>query len=258
MDHRFGRRLTALVAFALAAACGPKEPPLTQYDAIGLLDRGLALYREEEWSEAIRYLDRFVLEHPNHPRIQEARYYLADAFYGKGEYVTAAGRFVRIAEDYPNGEWADDARYRTCQAYRELAPEPTLDQQYTQAAIDHCQSLVVYHPDSEHVAAAQEIVTRMEGRLARKAVLTGEFYLKRHAYDSAIIYFESVLERWPRAGAAPDALAGMIAAYERIGYDEEAGAARERLLREFPSSEAARELAGSSAPREGAPSAGTR
>jgi outer membrane protein assembly factor BamD len=236
-------RFPAIALLALAAACA-KEPPLSQYEANGLLDRGIQAYRDEEWSDAIRYLDHFVLENPTHPRVQEARYYLADAYFGREEYITAAGRFTRLAEDFPNGEWADDARLRVCEAYRELAPEPTLDQAYTQAAIDHCQALIVYHPDSEHVPAAREIVRRMENRLARKAYLNGQFYARREAFDSAIIYYESVLARWPGSPAAPDALRAMLEAYEEIGHDEEADAARERLLRDYPDSPAARGLAG--------------
>ena len=233
-------RLSATLLLLAAAACGPKEPPLDQFEANTLLDRGMAAYRDEEWSDAIRYLDHFVLENPTHPRVQEARYYLADSFYGREEYITAAGRFTRLAEDYPNGEWADDARFRVCEAYRELAPEPTLDQAYTQGAIDHCQSLIVYHPDSEHVPAAREIVRVMENRLARKAYLNGQFYSRRQAFDSAIIYYESVVQRWPQSPAAPDALAAMIEAYDRIGYDDDAAATRERLLRDYPESDAAR------------------
>ncbi|HEX6589046.1 MAG TPA: outer membrane protein assembly factor BamD [Longimicrobiales bacterium] len=237
-------KLGALIAFLAITACGPKEPPLNQFDAQGLLDRGIAAYQAEEWTDAIRYLDHFVLENPRHPRVQEARFYLADAYFGREEYVTAAGRFTRLAEDFPNGEWADDARFKVCDSYRELAPEATLDQTYTQAAIDHCQSLIVYHPDSERVPAAREIIATMENRLARKEYLTGQFYARREAFDSAILYYEMVLERWPQSNAAPDALRAMIEAYDEIGYDEESAAARERLLREYPQSPAARSLAG--------------
>ena len=233
-----------LTALGALSACGTKEPPLDQYEVSGLLARGLELYRAEEWTDAIRFLDHFVLENPTHPRLQEALFYLADSYYGREEYVTAAGRFTRLAEDFPNGEWADDARFKVCQSYRELSPEPTLDQQYTQAAIDHCRSLVVYHPNSEHAAEATRIVDAMENKLARKALLNAEFYMKRDAFDSAIIYYESVLERWPTSEVAPEALRLMIVAYERIGYDEEAAATREGLLRDYPESDAARFVAG--------------
>lgn len=250
-------RFTILATLALLTSCGPKEPPLDQYDAAGLLDRGIEAYRAEEWSDAIRYLDHFVLENPTHPRVQEGRYYLADSYYGREEYITAVGRFTRLAEDYPNGQWADDARFRTCEAYRELAPEPTLDQTYTQAAIDHCQSVVVYHPESDHVPAAREIIRAMENRLARKEFLNGEFYSRREAYDSAILYYETVLARWPQSSSAPDALRAMIRAYGEIGYDDEAAAARERLLRDYPESPAARALAGSAQSGSATPPSGT-
>ena len=246
-------RLSAIFLLLAAAACGPKEPPLDQFDANNLLERGMAAYRDEDWSDAIRYFDHFVLENPTHPRVQEARYYLADSFYGREEYITAAGRFTRLAEDYPNGEWADDARFRVCEAYRELAPEPTLDQQYTQGAIDHCQSLIVYHPESEHVPAAREIVRVMENRLARKAFLNGQFYSRRQAFDSAIIYYETVVARWPQSPAAPDALGAMIEAYERIGYTDDASATRERLLRDYPESDAARSMGARTADGSGTP-----
>lgn len=247
-----------MLAILLLAACGPKEPPFDQYDALGLLDRGIELYRAGEWSDAIRFLDRFVLENPTHPRVQEARFYLSDAYFGREEYITAAGRFARLAEDYPSGEWADDARFKVCEAYRELAPEPTLDQAYTQAAIDHCQSVVVYHPDSEHVPAAREIITTMENRLARKELLTGEWYVKRHAWDSALIYFEMVIARWPASSSVPDALGGMIEAYSEIGHAAEAAEARTRLLRDYPTSAAARGMAGGTPTASDDSAAGTR
>ena len=250
-------RILVLAIVALAA-CGPKEPPLDQYDAQGLLDRGIAAYQAEEWEDAIRFLDHFVLENPRHERVQEARFYLADSYYGREEYITAAGRFTRLAEDFPSGSWADDARFKVCASYRELAPEATLDQTYTQGAIDHCQSLIVYHPDSEHVPAAREIVTAMENRLARKEYLTGVFYARREAFDSAILYYESVLAKWPQSNAAPDALRSMIEAYGEIGYDDEADAARERLLRDYPQSPAARALAGSAQTAPAAPPSGSR
>lgn len=259
MTHRSGKRFAATLVVLLLAACGTKEPPFDQYDAAGLLDRGLELYRAEEWSDAIRFLDRFILENPTHPRVQEAHFFLADSYFHREEYVTAAGRFTRLADDYPNGAWADDARFKVCASYRELAPEPTLDPQYTQAAIDHCQSLVVYHPDSEHVPAAREIIAAMESRLARKELLTARFYMRRNAWDSALIYLEAVVERWPTTPEAPEALERMIDAYTRIGYEAEAEAARERLLRDYPTSEAARDVAGARSATESASSTtGTR
>jgi len=237
-----GLRAALAAGLVLLAACGAREPSLQGVEAEGLLERGLAAHQAEEWNDAIRYLDRLVLEYPTHPSVQQARFYLADAYFGKEEYIAAAGRFTRLVEDYPRGEWADDARFKVCDAYRILSPDATLDQEYTEAAIDHCQSLVVYHPESEHVARANEIVDAMRNKLARKRLLSGEFYFKRRAYDSAILYFEGVARDFPTTSVAPEALLRAAEAYDRIGYEEEAAEARARLLREYPASEQARSL----------------
>lgn len=238
------RNLGILAALAVLGACGSKEPPLDQYDAVGLIERGMGAYHEGEWQEAIRYLDRFVLEYPTHARTQEARYYLADAHFQDEEYITAAGRFDRLATDFPQGEFADDARFKMCDAYHRISPEPTLDQQYTRAALDHCRTLVIYHPSSEYVDRAQAIIEDMETKLARKILLGGEFYQKRRAYDSALIYYERVLAEYPGTTVAPAALARMIETYDELDYEEEATEARQRLLREYPDSPQARGLGG--------------
>lgn len=241
----------------LVLACAGGQPSLSSFDADGLMERGMAAYREHHWTEAIRYLDRMVLEYPNSPRAEEARYYLADTYFGKKEYVSAAGRFTRLAEDYPRGEYADDARFKACESYHRLAPDPELDQEYTSAAIDHCDQLVLYFPDSEFAPRAQEIADAMRNRLARKVLLSGEYYVKRHAFDSAIIYFQLVLSDYARTDVAPQALLRLAETYDRIGYDEEAQQARDRLLKDYPESSQAKSLASRSSSAAGGADAGT-
>lgn len=228
----------------VVAACGSREPPLDQYNAVGLLERGIGSYQEGEFDDAIRFLDRFVLEYPTHARVQEARYYLADSYFEREEYIAAAARFDRLASDFPQGELADDARFKVCDSYRRLSPEPTLDQEYTHAAIDHCRTLALYHPSSEYAARAQEIVDRLEDKLARKQLLVAEHYFDRNAFDSAIIYFQSVVDRYPTTATAPRALLRLAETYDEIGYDEEAMQTRQRLEREYPDSKEARSIGG--------------
>ena len=129
-----------------------------------------------------------------------------------------------------------------CDSYREVSPKPQLDQEYTRAALEHCESLIAYYPDSEFVERAQEIITEMRDKLAMKLFYVGEYYYKRRAWDSAILSFNDVLERYPQTAAAPRALLHLFRTYQELGYEQEARDTRERLLREFPDSEQAREV----------------
>lgn len=229
-------RAVVVIALLTLAGCGPKETPLAQLEPDALWTRADTEFRAEEWDDAQAAFQAFVFNYPTHPRIQEARYMLALSYYEGEEYVTAAQEFARLADDYPQGPWADDSRYRTCLSYRELSPKPQLDQEYTRGAIDHCTSLVTFYPESDFVPEARTIVDDMRTKLARKVLESGDYYFRRNAFDSAIIYYEDVLEQYPNTSVAPQALLKIVRAYERIGYDEEAEEARQRLLRAYPGS----------------------
>jgi len=244
---RYRRGLLAMVLLALPA-CGPRGPSLEQMEADALFQQGMERLQARKWSDAILAFERFSLVHAAHPRAAEARYRLAEAFMGRGEYITAAVEYNRLASDFPAGPWADDARYGVCTAYYELAPPPQLDQEYTRTAIDHCQSLVAYYPESDYVARAQERIAELTARLAEKEYIAAEYYFRRRAYDSSLIYYQAVADTFAQTPWAPKALLRMHEAYQRLGYETEARETRERLLREHPTSPEARQLSGAAAP----------
>jgi outer membrane protein assembly factor BamD len=240
----------ALSMLSLAlAACASSGPNLSTLDPEALLERGFGQLADGKWDQAIRSLEQFIFQYPTHERYQEARFRLGDAYAGKKDRLIAASEYGRLADDFPNGPWADDARFRVCEMYHALSPIPPRDQEYTVTAIDHCRSLRAFYPDSEYAPRAAEIITELQNKLAEKELKNGDFYFEAKAYDSAIIVYQHLLENFPVSASAPTALLRLFEAYTEIGYAEEAAQARERLLEEFPDSEAARQLRGS----QGAP-----
>jgi outer membrane protein assembly factor BamD len=240
------------VALLLLTGCAGRGARLDQLDGEGLFAYGTSQLEARRWPQAIEAFERFVLVHPAHARVQEARYRIGEAYQGQREWVTAAAEFNRLANEHPAGPWADDARFQVCRSYYELAPPPQLYQEYTRSAIDHCQSLLTFYPESEYVARAQEIIVALVDRLAHKEYLNAEDYFRRRAFDSAIIYYEIVAGEFPTSQWAPRALLRLVQVYERLEYEPEARAARERLLREFPDSPEARQISGGAAARNGA------
>src|SRR5687767_13220995 len=110
LSNRIGKRLLPLLTLVLMA-CSARGPGLENLTPEQLFDRGMAAYGNRKWTNAIESFERFVIQFPAHPRAQEARYRLADSYFGKKEYITAASEFSRLASDYPAGNWADDARF---------------------------------------------------------------------------------------------------------------------------------------------------
>jgi outer membrane protein assembly factor BamD len=235
--------LIAILGLVLAA-CASRGPVFTNMDADTLFQFGMERLAERRWGDAADAFQNLLLMHANHPRTQEARFRLGEAYQGRREWITAAGEFNRVAIEFPAGPWADDARFQTCRSYAQLAPRPQLDQEYTRVAIEHCRSLLAYYPDSEYVPAAQALIVELTERIAEKDYLAGEHYFNRRAFDSAIIYYQGLVDEFPGTTWAPRALLRIVQAYERLGYEQEASAARTRLLNEYPTSPEARQVGG--------------
>lgn len=234
--NRFLRRIIVLVLAVSSGACASTRQSVEQLPPDSLYERALAYLHARKWTDAQEDFERFVISYPAHPRVQEARLRLGDAYFGKKEYVTAANEYSRLANDYPAGPYADDARFKVCESYFRLSPKPQLDQQYTKAALDHCQSLETYYPNSEFAPRAQSFLMELRTKLAEKEFLAGEFYFKRNAYDPAIIYYDNVVRDYADTTVSPRALKRLYDTYQKLGYKEEAETAKQRLLKEYPSS----------------------
>lgn len=241
------RRAVLTLAVITLAGCAGKHAA-TQLNPDILFGNALSALQRHHWADAAILFERFTLQYPSNARLPEARFHLGEAYFGKQEYVTAANEFSRLADDYPAGNYADDARFKICESYYRLSPKPELDQQYTRSALDHCASLLAYYASSEFAPKAQAFLTELKTRLAEKAFLTAEFYLKRNAFDSAIIYYEAALRDYPDTPTAPRTLLRLYETYHRLNYKDEMDAAKQRLLKDYPTSPEAKQLQQPTAP----------
>jgi len=242
---RFQRPRSIVLVLAVlmtAGACAGNGVQVQNLPPDDLIQQGMTSLNGRDWSDAVSAFERFIVQHPSHPRNQEARFRLAQAHFGKKEYVTAATEYARLAGDFPAGPYADDSRFGVCEAYARLSPKPALDQEYTRAAMEHCRSLETYYPTSEFVKRAQEILIDMNNKLAEKQYEAGDFYMKRGLIDSAILYFDATVQEYPASRWAPRALLRLYEAYNRLSYKEEADQVRARLLRDYPTSAEAKQL----------------
>lgn len=239
---RFPRFLLALLSLFVLGACAAREPRIAQLGPDALYEQGMAAYEARQYARAIPLLERFAQFHLGDERVPEARLALGRAHMARREHITAAGEFQRLVTDFPTHPVAREARFGICEAYFSLSPRAPLDQEYTRAAVAHCESVAGLYPNTPEAEQAREFVSEARHKLARKAYENGLFYFRRRAYDAAVVYFTDVVEQYPDTTLAPAALLQLVETYTRIGYAEEADEARERLLREYPESPEARSL----------------
>ncbi len=174
--------------------------------------------------------------------------YLARAYFNKKDYLTSVAEFSRILDRHPGHPLAAEASLGVCQAFAALSPHIQRDQGYTVQALNSCENTLADFPASPVAGTARDLRERMREKLAEKVFIAGDFYFKRKIYNSAILYFDKVLEDYPRTGMAAQALLRLYQSYVLLEWDTEAQEARDRLLRDYPDSEAARSIRGDGDP----------
>lgn len=235
-------RSAVLLVLVALAACGGRRDIYQGMDAPTLFRLAQQEVAEEEYDNAIRTLDRLILGYGDWDRLPEARMLLADTYRDQEEYLTAAAEYRRFLDRYPGHRSAPEAAIGRCEALAAMAPRPERDQTYTQQALVECSNTAIDFQGTPEAAEAALIAAEMRENLAEKDYLNGSFYLRREMYDSAIKYFEFVIQRYPDTAVAPQALLGIYRANSAIGYDDLAEDAREQLLARYPESPAADEL----------------
>lgn len=225
----------------LLAGCA-SSPPYQGMEAAQIYQMAQEAAEEEEWDDAIEAFEQLISAHPAFPRMDEVRFQLAQAHFEKGEYLTAASEYERFMARYPSHGRAPEASLAICRSYAELSPHPQRDQDYTRQARDVCRQTRVEFQGMNVAEEAEEIRVQMVEKLAESEYLAGRFYQRRGFHDSAVIYFQDVVDFYPETSWAPQALLALYRSYREIGWNEEAEEVEQRLYFLYPDSEAAAEL----------------
>jgi outer membrane protein assembly factor BamD len=216
-----------------AARVAPSVAPDT--DAKQFLADAQATFRDGHFARALVAFRRLQFElGPGDPLTAEARYYAAECSFQMGDLATAALAFQKVAEEFPTSEYAALALLRDGDANRRLWRRPDVDATAGQTALATYQELLGRYPGTDAAARAQVRIRQLNEWFAEKGYRTGMFYLRRRAYDSAIIYFKDIVASYPDTRLVPDALLRLVDTYRVIGYAEERKETCANLRRYYP------------------------
>lgn len=210
-------------AFAVAA-CGNKWD-IKRYSGSTdkLYQASIEQFRRHHWDEAVQGFERLTLDLPAHDTLlSQCYFFLGQAHGKKGEPLLAAQSFERLAEAFPDDSLAPVALYDAGMSYAAMWRRPQLDPQYGESALGQFQTLVALYPSSPYKDRADAQMTRLQEWFAIKDYGTGMHYLRRKAYDSAIIYFKDVVKNYPNAVVTRRAYLRLVDAYRAIHYRDDA------------------------------------
>jgi outer membrane protein assembly factor BamD len=168
--------------------------PFTEYGTQAELEKIFALYKTYQYDEALSSADRFLRDHPRHPKADYVQYL-------KG--LINFERDIGILDSLPiDGSKRDVTNERL--SYNDFA------------------LLALKYPNSRYIADARLRMIWLRNRVAQHELSIVHFYVKRGAYIAAAKRAEAIVAEYPGAPATGEALQILERCYRKAGLTHEA------------------------------------
>lgn len=200
-----------------------------------LFGAGVQQLQLKKWDHAVQIFEKLTLELPARDTLLPAsHFHLAEAYSARGEHLLSAQAYARLAESFATDSMADDALYRAAREYQTLWRRPVLDPTYGGEAAATYELMLGLYPDSEWKDSATKQLGVLQEWFATKDYESGMHYMRRKAYDSAIIYMRDVVTKFPSTARTRDALLRLAQAYEAIKYKDDKADVCKTLREKYP------------------------
>jgi len=177
--------------FELAEAMmGGKKTKFLGMAIMPALDKAASMYRH------------IVKSAPFGPYGAVAQYRLGDAELKQGNFFEAEEAYQAVIDEYPNSEYAPQAKYKIAQVSYQAAIQEEHHGVRTDEALVKFTGFQRAYPDSQNQYEASEAIRELRDKKARDIYDIAVFYENRKKYKSAKIYYEDVAENFPRSAMA--------------------------------------------------------
>jgi outer membrane protein assembly factor BamD len=198
------------------------------------LQYALDLYNDEDYEEAATEFEALLLQYPGSSIVDDAQYYLGMCKYQRDEFILAAYEFSKLIKNIPASEFVANAQFMLAESYYELSPNYTLDQKYTVKAIQEYQAFIDFFPLNEKVGVAEQKISELNDKLARKAYSIANIYEKMEYYTASLKYYDSVVEIYHDTQYAPLAMYSKIILLMDREREDEALSEMKKFVRMYP------------------------
>ncbi|HXQ28957.1 MAG TPA: outer membrane protein assembly factor BamD [Gemmatimonadales bacterium] len=230
-------RWSCVIGLVILGGCGHGPPqglvPMpTEADPLAA---GFRAFRSGDFETAQTLWRQAQFElSPTQPEMGEVRYYMAECDFQLGDLEAAGLEFQKVVEEFPKSDYAPLALLRAADANERAWRAPELDPTPGQTALAAYQEVIARYPGSVAADRARLHVSHLTVWFAEKDYQIGMFYYRRHAYDSAIMYFKEVIANHQGTPEVVDALLRLADSYRVIGYRDELRETCETLRQFYP------------------------
>lgn len=202
--------LCALFLAVLFSSCGEYNKILKSRDAELKYTYAKKYLEEKKYSRTVTLLEEVLPAFQGHSKEEEVLYLLGQTYFLDKDYTSAMQYYSRYYNKFPKGNYAELARFNAAYGLYLESPDARLDQSSTIRSIQLFQEFLEYYPQSAKAPEAQELMFKLQEKLAYKEYLAARLYFnlglynRDNYYESCIVTAREALKDYPFSDFAED------------------------------------------------------
>jgi outer membrane protein assembly factor BamD len=221
-------------AFGVGCSSTPDIDTSTPEGAYKLAEK---YEKDERYEEAIVQYTAVKNKHPYSKLATESELRIAEIHFKREEFVEAQNSYQVFKEMHPTHPQADYITFRLgLSFYNQLPSTIDRDLSVAERAILYFDEVVQSFPASSHVAEARDYKAKALKMLAEKEDYIAHFYFIRDHYESALVRYEGLLDKYPGLGFDQSALYGAAVSAYKIKELTKAKNYYRKLIEDFKDS----------------------
>ncbi len=194
--------LCTLLLALLLASCGEYNKILKSRDAELKYTYAKKYFDEKKYGRTATLLEEILSAYTGSAKEQEILFLLAQAYFYDKDYISATQRYTRYYNKFPKGDYTELARFNAAYGLYLDSPDARLDQTSTVKAIQEFQNFLEYFPQSEKAPEAQDLMFKLQEKLAYKEFLAARLYYNLglymgNNYEACIVTAHEALKSYP-------------------------------------------------------------
>lgn len=178
-------------------SCNSYEKLLKSPDLELKYEKAKEYYNKKDYYRALPLFEELISVYKGTRDIEKIYYYFAYCQYGQGDYLLASYHFRNLVQTYPKSSYAEECQYMYAYCYYVLSPPYSLDQGYTQKAIESFQLFINSYPSSTRIEECNKRIDELRSKLREKAFESARLYYRLGYYKSASLAFSNILKDYP-------------------------------------------------------------
>ncbi len=198
---------------ALLSACDPYQKLLKSSNYDLKYTKAKEFYNAGQYSKAIPLFEELMIRHKGTKEAEKLYYFYAYCYYGDEDYLFASHYFKNFLDYFPTSKFAEDAQFMIAYSFYNMSPKPSLEQTYSEKAIEAFQLFINTYPYSKKVEEGNALIDELRDKLEKKAFASAKLYYDTRNYKAAATAYKNLLQGFPDTDHKEDILFSITKSY---------------------------------------------